>query len=137
MYSEGLGQTVNTMFDESCERWGSRIALVEGDTRLTFLQLRRRAAGVATGLRRAGVQPGDRVAVLVGVGTEWTLTFYALMRIGAIAIPLNLTWTGREIEGGLTLTEATVLVGHGLVPRRRLPPAGPGSVWPGSRRAAR
>ena len=110
MYSEGLGQTVNTMFDESCERWGSRIALVEGDTRLTFLQLRRRAAAVATGLRRAGVQPGDRVAVLVGVGTEWTLTFYALMRIGAIAIPLNLTWTGREIEGGLTLTEATVLV---------------------------
>lgn len=110
MYHEGLNQTVNRMLDETCRRWGTRTALVEGERRWTHLELRRDVARLTQGLRKAGVTDRDRVAFLVGVSSDWVVLFYSLMRIGAVAVPLNLTWEGREIREGLALTEATVLV---------------------------
>ncbi|PXY16522.1 class I adenylate-forming enzyme family protein [Prauserella muralis] len=114
MYQEALGQTVNQFFDYSCSEWGDREALVyhapDVEERLTYFQLRRRVAVLAEGLRQAGVRKGDRVAFLLGVTADWVMVFYAAMRLGAIAVPLNLAWTPREIEQGLSLTEATVLV---------------------------
>ncbi|MEV7969774.1 class I adenylate-forming enzyme family protein [Sphaerisporangium sp. NPDC088356] len=110
MYQEALGQTVNTMLDYSCDRWGQREALVYGDERLTFFQLRRRVATLAAALQDIGVGKGDKVAFLLGVTPDWVVLFYAAMRLGAIAVPLNMTWVGREIEEGLALTDANVLV---------------------------
>ncbi len=110
MYHEGLNRTVNSNFDESCRRWGNRIALVEGDKRWTYLELRREVAVMTKGLRDAGVTSSDRVAFLTGVTSNWAVLFYSLLRIGAVAVPLNMTWVGREIKDGLRLTDATVLV---------------------------
>lgn len=110
MYQEALGQTVNKMYDYSCTQWGDREAVVYGDERLTYSQLRRRVATLATGLSSIGVRQGDRVAFLLGVTPDWVTLFYAALRIGAVAVPLNLGWTGREIVQGLALTESTVLV---------------------------
>ncbi|MCK3771135.1 acyl--CoA ligase [Microbacterium aerolatum] len=98
------------MFDYSCDQWGDREAVVDGDERLTYTQLRRRIATLATGLSSIGVRKGDRVAFLLGVTPDWVTLFYATLRIGAVAVPLNLGWTGREVIEGLSLTEATVLV---------------------------
>lgn len=110
MYHEGLNQTVNRVLDESCRRWGLRTALVEGERRWSYLELRREVAQLTHGLREAGITKEDRVAFLVGVTSDWVILFYSLMRIGAVAVPLNLTWEGREIRDGLSLTQATVLV---------------------------
>jgi fatty-acyl-CoA synthase len=109
MFHEALGQTVNSLFDHSCRKFGRRTALVDGDSRVTYLELRRRVAKVTKGLQKQGVTSEDRVAFLIGVNQDWVVLFYACMRIGAVAVPLNLTWTGREIEEGLRLTETTVL----------------------------
>jgi fatty-acyl-CoA synthase len=115
MYQEALGQTVNRAFDYTCDEAGDREALVyhacdvEAE-RLSYFQLRRRVAALADGLQQAGVRKGDRVAFLLGVTTDWVTVFYAAMRLGAIAVPLNLAWTAREIEQGLSLTEANVLI---------------------------
>ncbi|MBM6547287.1 acyl--CoA ligase [Janibacter sp. YIM B02568] len=114
MYQEALGQTVNRAFDYTCDEGGDREALVyhgpDMEERLSYFQLRRRVAALADGLQQAGVRKGDRVAFLLGVTTEWVTVFYAAMRLGAIAVPLNLVWTIREIEEGLSLTEANVLI---------------------------
>lgn len=110
MYHEGLTQTVNRVFDESCRRWGTRTALVEGERRWTYLELRREVARLTCGLQRVGITQNDRVAFLLGVTSDWVVLYYSLMRIGAVAVPLNLTWEGQEIVEGLALTEATILV---------------------------
>jgi fatty-acyl-CoA synthase len=110
MYQEALGQTVNRMFDHSVLRWGDRQALAFQDERLTFLQLRRRVAAMTAGLQSIGVGRGDKVAFLLGVTTDWVVLSYAAWRLGAVVVPLNLTWVGPEIEQGLSLTDADVLV---------------------------
>jgi len=43
---------------------GSRIAVIDGERRVSYAELAQRALSLAAGLQRLGVQPGDRVALL-------------------------------------------------------------------------
>ena len=43
---------------------------------------------LAAGLLAAGIQSGDRVALLAATRYEWTLTDYALWTIGALPVPI-------------------------------------------------
>jgi fatty-acyl-CoA synthase len=110
MYFEWKDLTLNQSFAYSCEEFGTRTALVHGDRRWTYRQLQREVFETAAALRSIGVQKGTRVAYLMTGGPEWAFLFYAGLHLGAIMVPLNLTWVGREIEQGLKLTDAEVLV---------------------------
>lgn len=110
MYFEWKDQTINQFFAYSCREWGGRTALVYGERRWTYQQLRREVFELAAGLRALGVKKGSRVAYLMAGGPEWAVLFYAGLHLGAIMVPLNLTWVGREIEQGLKLTDAEFLV---------------------------
>ncbi|MFE6555535.1 AMP-binding protein [Streptomyces sp. NPDC057746] len=66
------------MFIEIAHEHGSREALVDGPVRLEHAEVLRRAATVAVRLRNKGVEPGDRVAILLP--NCWQ---YAVAYIGA------------------------------------------------------
>ena len=57
-----------------------RIAVVCGDATRTYGELARRAAGLAAALARAGVGPGDKVAIDLLNRPEYLETFYAALR---------------------------------------------------------
>jgi malonyl-CoA/methylmalonyl-CoA synthetase len=63
----------------------------------SYGELLARAEGVAAGLRRRGIGLGDRVACLLGNGPELVLLHLALLRLGAILVPINLAYRRREI----------------------------------------
>jgi malonyl-CoA/methylmalonyl-CoA synthetase len=63
----------------------------------SYGELLARAEGVAAGLRRRGIGLGDRVACLLGNGPELVLLHLALLRLGAILVPINLAYKQREI----------------------------------------
>lgn len=110
MYFEWKGLTLNDSFAYACRNWGQRTALVHGDRRYTYARLQREVFELAQGLRQQGVQKGTRVAYLLTNGADWACFLYAALHLGAIVVPLNLTWVGREIEQGLQLTDAEMLV---------------------------
>ena len=60
-----------------------------GDERLTWRETVRRSSAIAAGLRNLGLQPGDRLAVLVGNRTEFVLALYAAAQLGVIAVLLS------------------------------------------------
>ena len=73
-------------------------ALVEiGGDQVTYTQLWDRAARVAGGLREAGVQPGDRVALRLPNGTDWALAFWGTVLAGAVVVPVNLRFIPEEV----------------------------------------
>jgi acyl-CoA synthetase (AMP-forming)/AMP-acid ligase II len=77
--------------------------LVYQDERLTFgecLTLSRRFARAL--VEKYNIDKGDRVAICARNSPEWCLAFMAITQIGAIAVPMNSWWQGREIEYGLT-----------------------------------
>ena len=53
---------------------------------ISFADLERRIAELAVGLERAGVRPGQRVALLIRPGIDLTVAVYACWRVGAAIV---------------------------------------------------
>jgi malonyl-CoA/methylmalonyl-CoA synthetase len=64
---------------------------------ITYGDLRDQSARYAHALRRAGVEPGDRVAVQVEKSPEAILLYLACLRAGAVYLPLNTGYTLAEL----------------------------------------
>lgn len=106
-----LHRNVFTMLDHTASTSaGSRPAVGFEGTQLTFVELRDRALSVAAGLEQQGVRPGDRVAVMLGNRLEWVELFFALARLGAICVPVNVLLTGPEIAHVCRDSDAAYLV---------------------------
>lgn len=66
-----------------------RTALVCGDQRLSYGELRERVARTASVWAALGVQPGDRVAIKLADGFDWVVAFLGTLWRGAIAVAVN------------------------------------------------
>jgi amino acid adenylation domain-containing protein len=64
-------------------------AVTAGDTILTYAELRNAIATTAEALRRAGVRPGDRVAMSLPKSIEALTLILGTLAIGAAYVPLN------------------------------------------------
>jgi long-chain acyl-CoA synthetase len=82
----------------SVERDSSAVALVEvGGPSIDYGELWRRSTRVAGGLRAAGVQRGDRVAIRLANGIDWVLAFFGAQLLGAVVVPVNTRFTEDEV----------------------------------------
>ena len=61
----------------------SRVALRDGDDAYTYAELQDAVESLAGRLAHAGVQPGDRVALVAENRAEWVLAFLACLGSGA------------------------------------------------------
>ncbi len=81
--------SVYAMLEQAAQRYPQRDALVCGDERLHWQDVLDRTAALAAGLAQRGVGVGDRVAMLIGNRNEFVITLFAIIRLGAIAVPLS------------------------------------------------
>lgn len=77
---------------------------------LTYEELDRRVAGVARGLTGRRVARGDRVAFYLGNRPEQVIAHLALLRLGAVTVPINLAYRRREIAHILADAEPRLLL---------------------------
>jgi long-chain acyl-CoA synthetase len=82
----------------SVERDPIATALLEvGGPALSYGELWERAARVAGGLRGAGVERGDRVAIRLQNGIDWALAFFGAQLAGGVVVPVNTRLTESEV----------------------------------------
>jgi long-chain acyl-CoA synthetase len=93
----------------SKERHPDRIALRCDDLQLTYTQFDAAAARVATLLERAGIEPGDRVGVMLPNTPAFAVVFYGIMYRGAVAVPMNPLLKSREVSYYLSNSGAKAL----------------------------
>ena len=65
------------------------VALVAGDARITYGELRRDVAGLQAGLAGLGLDVGDRIAIVAGNTPTFVLAWLAAARGGFVGVPLN------------------------------------------------
>jgi len=95
------------------EREPGRPALVDpSGRRLSYGELAAGADRLARGLRAAGLQPGDAVAVALPNGAEAAEVFAAAMQSGLCYVPLNWHLTAGELAYILDNCGARAVVGH-------------------------
>ncbi|WP_022924461.1 alpha/beta fold hydrolase [Serinicoccus marinus] len=89
------------------------VELGEGERRVTFGELDERVDAVARGLAARGVQPGDRVAVLVPPGVDLTTVVYAVWRLGAVVVVADAGLGLRRLAAALSGAGPAHVVGIG------------------------
>src|SRR6201996_4077244 len=103
-------RTVPRMLQLQAERHGPRRLVSIGGAHLTYGEAADAAAGHAAALAAAGIQPGDRVAILCGNRAELLLTILGCAWRGAIAVPINVASRGAQLEHILSNCGARLLV---------------------------
>lgn len=113
--------TLWQMLSEALTAAGEADALVAEEGRVSHAGLLRRAGEVAAGLAAAGAGRGTRVALLMGNRNAFVETWLACLRMGAVLVPLNPRWVGREIAYAVNDSGAVALV-HDAEFADHLPP---------------
>ncbi|MGN6606815.1 MAG: FadD3 family acyl-CoA ligase [Jatrophihabitans sp.] len=85
-------------------------ALVDGEVRLTWPQLRAAVLDLARYYVARGVRPGDRVAVWAPNTHHWVVAALGVHWAGATLVPVNTRYTGHEAHDILVRTRAVALV---------------------------
>lgn len=65
---------------------------------VTYAQMAMRVRRLACGLIRAGVRPGERVAILMENRPEWAVIDYAVLSVGAVMVPLYCSCRPQDIS---------------------------------------
>jgi long-chain acyl-CoA synthetase len=91
-------QTLTDMIDESVGVHRRGVALEFFGATTSYRELGEQIARAAEGLRRVGVQKGDRVAVVLPNCPQHVVAFYAVLRLGAIVVEHNPLYTARELR---------------------------------------
>jgi long-chain acyl-CoA synthetase len=86
------------------------VAAYDGERSITFAEFAERVTRLAGALRDLGVQPGDRVAVLMLNSLRYFEMYHAVPLAGAIIVPINIRWNPAEIGFGLSDSGARLLV---------------------------
>ncbi len=89
-----------------------KVAVRLGERAITYRALDRDARGVATSLRDRGLEPGDRVALMVPNLPEFTIAYFGILYAGCIVVPLNVLLSAPEVAYHLRDSGAELLVAH-------------------------
>jgi HIP---CoA ligase len=92
------------------ERHAERVAVHDGTTTLTYSELAAAARQFGAALVESGVAPGDRVAIWCFNCAEWVVAVLGIFAAGAVLVPVNTRFKGREAADLLVRSRAQLLV---------------------------
>lgn len=102
--------TLTALATKAVRTRSDRPAVVHPDRTLTFSELSDESAALASGLHDRGVRPGDRVALVMANRWEFAVCDMALLRLGAVKVPLNEMLPAGDIAYMLEHSDTTVVI---------------------------
>jgi nonribosomal peptide synthetase protein BlmIV len=106
----GEQPSIHGLFERRADVAGDRVALVDGERRVTFAALERRANRLARIVRASGVRHGDTVAVCLRRGPDAVAAMLAAMKAGAAVLPLDVSYPPERLASMLADAGAAALV---------------------------
>ena len=90
-------QSLYQILQTAASQYRDRPATVFFGAQLTFGEIKEQADRMAASLHALGIRQGDRVGIMLPNCPQYPITFFALMRLGAIATNINPAYTAREL----------------------------------------
>ena len=103
-------RTTPAAVERAASVYADRTAIVDGDVRPTFAQLRDHVREFAAALVAHGVGPGARVAIWSPNTHHWIVAALGIQWAGGVVVPVNTRYTGAEAHDILDRIRAEALV---------------------------
>lgn len=88
---------VGDSLTRSAARYPDRVALVDGERRLSYAAFDAEVNRLANALLRAGYTRGDALVLVSGNSVEFLAVYYACAKVGVVCVPVNLGWRPHEV----------------------------------------
>jgi acyl-CoA synthetase (AMP-forming)/AMP-acid ligase II len=89
--------TIPALLRHAAARHGDREFLRFPDVSLTFAQVDEETDRLAMALAATGVRPGDRVAIMMDNVPGWPLSWLAILKAGAVTVPVNAAYRAADL----------------------------------------
>ncbi|HEY1465798.1 MAG TPA: FadD3 family acyl-CoA ligase [Acidimicrobiales bacterium] len=106
----GGRDTIPSMLAAAADRFGASSAVIDGDTRFTYVELLEESRRFGAALVASGVEPQDRVAIWANNSAKWVVAVLGIFQAGAVLVPVNTRYKGAEAADILLRSRAKALV---------------------------
>lgn len=98
--AEPLPASIAVLLDEAAAEFPERLAwrFIDSGETATYREVQASVNRLASGLHGAGVRKGTHVAVMVPNVPQFPVSWLAIGRLGAVMVPVNVSYTGRELD---------------------------------------
>jgi len=86
------------LLQRSTEKFVTRTALISGDRSLTYGELWEVVRRLGVGFRRLGVEPGERVGLMLPNVPEFVQVYFGILAAQGTVVPLNVLYKGEEVR---------------------------------------
>ena len=104
-----MGMNVGHLLSVSAARFADKIALIQGNRKVSYRDYNNRVNALANKLQQLDVRKGDKASVYLHNSIEWAEIYFALSKIGAVVVPINFRLKGDELIHIVRNSESKVL----------------------------
>jgi len=107
---------ITEMLFLNAQMYPDDVSLIERDPgagirrEITWKEFEQQSNQLANALIDRGIQRGDKVAILMMNCLEWLPIYFGVLKTGALAVPLNFRFTGKEIKKCLETVDTKILI---------------------------
>lgn len=98
------------LLEISARRDPGKVAVIFDDMKLRYAEVNGAANKIANGLVGLGVRPGDKVALMLPNTPHFVICYYAVLKLGATVVPLNVLFKRHEVAYHLDDSDAVALI---------------------------
>ncbi len=106
-------KSTRDMWENNLPRFPRKTAIVEGDVALSFAEADEKIERLRTAFaNRLGIRQHENVAVLLPNCLDYFLVYWALVKLGAVVVPVNTRLRAEEMHHILSTTDGSTLIAH-------------------------
>ncbi len=101
---------IHNFLENSAARFPDKVALIKDQNRVSYGQINADADGLGSFLVDRGVQKGDRVVILLENGYAYVVSYFGILKAGAVAVPISIDLKSGSLEQLLVELEPAALI---------------------------
>lgn len=101
---------LTTLLPVKAKKNKDKIAVVNLDRKISYEALDHISSKIANGLHKLGISKGDKVALLMRNSIEFLCCWFAVMKMGAILVPLNIALKGDLLKYQINDSDAKIVM---------------------------
>lgn len=102
--------SLGKMLENVSNKYPGKVALIYEDKRITYEELNRSVNAMGNRLKDLDVKKGDKVALMLPNIPEFVISYFATVKLGAVAVTLNIVSTQYELTYLLGNSDSKVLI---------------------------